>query len=267
MAAATTEGSSAEQGPLWGAAADDWAAIQEPTGRPLFQAVLARGHFADRTRALDVGCGAGLFAELAAWRGATVTGLDAAEPLLALARRRVPRAAFHRGDMEALPFAADSFDVVTGINAFQFAADPGRALGEARRVARRGAAIVVATWGPPDYCEAAAYLGALKALGPPAAPNAPGPFALSDEQRLRAFVESADLIPARAEDVDVPFAYADLETAIKGLLSAGPAVRAIQASGRARVREAVERAIAPYRQSSGSYLLENRFRYLIATRA
>jgi hypothetical protein len=42
-------------------------------------------------------------------------------------------------------------------------------------------------------------------------------------------------------------------------------VRAISTAGEERVAAAVANAIAPYRTSSGSYVLENRWRYLIAT--
>ena len=61
-----------------------------------------------------------------------------------------------------MPYADASFDVITGFNAFQYAASPQAALAEARRVARAGGAIVVATWGLPEDCDAA---GRLKALG------------------------------------------------------------------------------------------------------
>lgn len=44
---------------------------------------------------------------------------------------------------EALPFPDQVFDVVTGFNVFQYAANPEAALGEARRVARPGALVAV----------------------------------------------------------------------------------------------------------------------------
>jgi hypothetical protein len=66
--------------------------------------------------------------------------------------------------------------------------------------------------------------------------------------------------------VDIPFVYADLETALRGALSAGPAARAIDRAGESPVRDAVAKSLAPFRLSSGAYRLENRFRYLIAER-
>lgn len=265
MTTTQTPGSGAVQGELWGAAAQDWAALMEPQGRPLFDAVLARGRFTPGARVLDVGCGSGGFAQLIAERGCEVSGFDASAPLLAIARQ-TPGASFHHGDVETLPFPDERFDIVTGINSFQYAADPRRALGEARRVSKRGAQIFVATWGPPDACEAAAYLGALKPMLPPPPPGAGGPFALSEEGKLRALVASAGLTPQSIEDVDVTWQFESLATALAAMLAAGPSILAIKTSGRERVQQTLERAIAPFRLSDGRYRLENRFRYLLATR-
>jgi 2-polyprenyl-3-methyl-5-hydroxy-6-metoxy-1,4-benzoquinol methylase len=69
-------------GRLWGARASDWADIQEGTVRPVYAAVLARTRVTSGTRYLDIGCGAGMAAPIAAARGAQVSGIDAAETLL-----------------------------------------------------------------------------------------------------------------------------------------------------------------------------------------
>jgi SAM-dependent methyltransferase len=254
------------QGALWGAAAEEWASLMEPQGRTLFDAVLGNPFFSPGARVLDAGCGSGLFAELIAERRCDVIGIDASEPLLALARRRNPSVMFHRADLETLPFPDEHFDVVTGINSFQYAASQLHALAEARRVTRRGGHVVVATWGRPQACEAAAYLAALKSLLPPSPPGTPGPFALSQPGELERLVGAAGLTSQSAADVNVAWTFPDLAAARAGMLSAGPAIRAIQAAGRGAVESAVEQAIAPYRLANGSYRLENQFRYAIASR-
>lgn len=260
-----TGGSAPVQGALWGARARDWAEVQESISQPLYEAVLRQTPMDPKTRVLDVGCGAGLFCSLAAGRGAEVSGLDAASALLEIAKERVPSGSFREGEMETLPYPDRTFDLVTGFNSFQFATRPLTALAEARRVARPGASVVIATWGKPEDCEAAQFLAALRPLLPPATPGAPGPFALSADGALEVFAREAGLAPRRVDEVDCPFEYTDLETALRGLLSAGPTVRALQTSGEERVREAVVKSIAPFRLSAGGYRLENSFLLVTAT--
>jgi trans-aconitate methyltransferase len=128
-------------------------------------------------RACSTSAGSGLFAQMIATRGCEVTGLDASEPLLSLARRRTPGGSFHHGDMEALPFPDESFDIVTGMNSFQYAADPRRAL--AKRTWQRAPSC--RAWGFPRRAKRG-YLAALKPLLP--APRGGRSIALSDEAAL-----------------------------------------------------------------------------------
>ncbi len=89
-------------GRLWGARARDWADIQEGTVRPVFEAVLERTAVGPETRYLDIGCGAGMAAQIAASRGADVAGIDAADAILEIARARTHEASFQQGDIEEL---------------------------------------------------------------------------------------------------------------------------------------------------------------------
>lgn len=259
-------GSAHVQAPLWGARVRDWAEVQEPTARPLFDAILEATGIGPGTVLLDVGCGAGLMCQLAAARGATVSGFDAAEPMIAIARSRVPAGDFRIGDMESLPFADNSFDVVTGVNSFQYAANPVRALAEACRVVKTRGSVVIATWGRPEDCQAAAYLNALRPLMPPAPPGAPGPFALSNRAALEGVVREGGLQPASFHEVIAPMVYPDLAAALRGLLAAGPAVRAIEASGETKVIETIAAILAQFRRGDGSYRIENTYMFLVASR-
>ena len=134
-----------------------WVAVADATG-------LRRGD-----RVLDVACGSGEFLAVAAERGATPAGIDAATGMIELARRAVPAADLRVGTLEDLPWADAAMDVVTGFNAFQFAPDIGAALGEARRVTRTGGQVVVCNWGPVPDCDLIAVVHALADLqpGPP----------------------------------------------------------------------------------------------------
>jgi SAM-dependent methyltransferase len=257
-------GSASLQGDLWSVRALDYAEVQEPTFLPLYESALTHPDVARAETLLDVGCGPGLAAQTFGKTIGTVAGIDASAPFIEIARRRTPSADFRVGEMEALPYADNSFDVVTGFNAFQYAATPVKALREAQRVAKPGGAILIAVWGLPEQCEAAAHLKALGALMPPPPPGAPGPFALSDETRLKGFASEAGLAPLAVVDVACPWIYPDRDTALRGMLSSGPVERAIRASSFERASDAVADTLTPYRTASGGYRLNNVFRYLIA---
>jgi hypothetical protein len=68
---------------------------------------------------------------------------------------------------------------------------------------------VIASWGRPEDCEAASHLKVLGALMPTPPPGAPGPFALSDEAKLKALASEADLTPIAVTDVECPWVYPD----------------------------------------------------------
>ena len=99
---------------------------------------------------------------------------------------------------------------------------------------------------------------------PPPPPGAPGPFALSNKEKLSALASDAGLTPREVIDVACQWSFPNLDVALRGMLSAGPAERAIRNSGMERAREAVANSIAPYRKASGEYRLNNKFRYLVA---
>jgi SAM-dependent methyltransferase len=259
----TPPGSAETQGKLWGARARDFTTV-EPRMLALYEATLDDLEIGTGTRVLDVGCGPGFFLRLAAQRGATVAGIDAAAPFIEIAHERVPGAELVTGEMGALPFADDAFDIVTGFNAFQFAADPGNSLREAGRVACAGAPIVIATWGRPEQCEAAAYLQSVDALLPPPSPGVPDPFALSEPGALEALAAGGGLTPGARREVECIWSFPDEATLLRGLMSTGHAVRAIDGTGEERVAAAILEAVAPYRASDGAYRLENVFTYLIA---
>jgi SAM-dependent methyltransferase len=265
---ATTEaqqGSAGKQGDLWGARASDWAELMEPAQRGIYEQAVELSTVRGQTRVLDIGCGAGGFSRLAAEAGATITGIDAAASLVAIARDRVPTGHFDVGDSQFLPYPDDSFDAVVGINSFQYAADPVAALAEARRVAGPGATVLAVVWGREEQTELVALLRALRPLLPPAPPNAPGPFALSYPGALEALVERSGLVPADAGYIEATFVWPDEETLLKANRSAGPAILAERTSGEAALLAALRGAFAPFRTADGSYRVETEWRYVTAS--
>jgi SAM-dependent methyltransferase len=264
MSTRTELGTAELQGRLWSVNARDWAELQEPHMQPAYTAALDALGVGAGTRLLDVGCGAGRALRLAADRGADVSGLDASPGLLEYARQRVPGATILNGDLQTLPFPDGPFDVVTGFNSFQYAADPVAALREARRVTTSGGRILALVWSPAEMCELAPHLKSLGALMPPPPPGAPGPFALSGRDALEDFFGRAGLELTEVTDVMCTFAYPDTATAIAALSSAGPVVRVAEHAGADAVRADIERFLASHVRPDGTYAIRNPFRYAIS---
>jgi SAM-dependent methyltransferase len=263
MTSQTVIGTATVQGELWGARARDWADVQEPTQRGLYPPVFDAAGVGEGTALLDVGCGAGLAAAIAHERGAKVSGLDAALPFVEIARERVPDGDFRVGELEALPYDDDSFDVVTGFCSFQYAADPVHAVQEAGRVTRPGGTVAILTWGRPERCQAAAIIKALRSLLPPPPPGAPGPFALSAPGALEDLVCRAGMTASRADEFSTRWEY-DRDGWLRAHLASGPAAKAIEQVGEERVAAAFADAVAPFRTATGGCVLENSWRYLLA---
>jgi SAM-dependent methyltransferase len=167
--------------------------------------------------------------------------------------------------METLPWARDAFDVVTGFNAFQFAADPVHALREAGRVTSPGGRVAMIVWGRDKECETVATVAAVLDLLPPRSPTAPPTVPLSSPGGVEALMEQAGLAPLSVGEVDCPFAFPDLETALHGFMSVGASVAIVERVGAEPVLRALRESLAGYRTDAGGYLQRNRFRYVIAT--
>src|SRR5512136_593168 len=111
------------QGQMWSAAPRDWAELQEPFCRPLWQDTLSALGVQPGVRFLDAGCGGGGASVLAAALGCDITGLDASRALLAIARERLPQGEFVHGDLDRLPFPDGRFDAALAANSVIFAED------------------------------------------------------------------------------------------------------------------------------------------------
>jgi 2-polyprenyl-3-methyl-5-hydroxy-6-metoxy-1,4-benzoquinol methylase len=258
-------GSAQTQGQLWGVQARNWANLMEKMVLPVYHVVLDKTNVGRGTRLLDIGCGTGMVAQLAAQLGADVAGLDASEAELVIARERVPNGDFRCGEMEELPCADASFDVVTAFNSLQFAEEPLHALQEARRVAKAGGYVAMVTWGRMEDCEFAATVKAVMACLPPPPPGAKGTFALAEPGKLEALMEQTGLTICSSGDVSCPFTYPDDETAWKTINSSGPLAAAVRAAGEETIKEAVLASLVPFKTPDGGYRQENLFHYVVAT--
>ena len=255
--------SSEMQGKLWGAAAKDWAELFEPMSMPIWVAMLDSVNVKKGTRFLDLGCGGGGSSVLANERGAQVSGLDAAEALVAIARDRVPNGDFRVGDLEELPYDDNTFDVVFASMSIMFAINPSIALREMKRVNASEGQVTVGIWGKPEDSE---YRHILKAVSDslPSPPSGSGPFALSGDGILEGMMKGAGLKIIDSSEVDAPFRFKDFEIMWKIISSAGPLQSAKQVVGEQILKLAITQVAKPFQTDKGEILINNRFRYVTA---
>jgi SAM-dependent methyltransferase len=259
-------GSAQRWGPLWGSRADDWA-LSEEQQAPVYEEAIRRVGLRADQRVLDVGCGAGVFLALMAARGASASGIDASDALIERARRRVPDADLRVGDMEALPFADDSFDLVTGFTSYFFATDMVAALRESGRVAKPGAPVFIQVWGPPERNDLEGMKRIARPFMPPRPADAPEPPPLWTPGVLEEIAAEAGLAPEEAFDFGFPYEYEDEQTLARLLLAPMGLGSVVGPEREPAVRAQIVEAMSPFRAPEGGYRLENLFRCLVARAA
>lgn len=145
-----------------------------PAGRLVKKAGVHAGQ-----RVLDVACGTGVVSVTAARLGARVTGLDLTPELLVRARENSSIAGVEvewlEGDVEQIPFADGTFDVVLSQYGHIFAPRPEVAIVEMLRVLKPGGTIAFSTW-PPELIVSQMFALAAQYLPPPPAGVAPPPL-------------------------------------------------------------------------------------------
>ncbi len=253
------------QGELWGQSPHDWATIQEPNHEPMREAMLAATKVGTGTRFLDAGCGTGAASLLAIERGAQVSGIDAAESMIAYARQRIPQGDFRVGDIQFLPFDENSFDVVFAACALQYAADPVETLRGFRHVCRPRGYIVASLFAAPEKVAVAA-IGKAIAATMPEPPKSGGPFKLSMPGKLEGLFAEAGLTVLESSEVNCPLRYPNFETFWQGRKSAGPTQAMLRVVGEKRLKMAAQGAVEPFQQVDGRIVIQpNFFKYVVAT--
>lgn len=233
-----------ESGQAWGERGADWAYLLEPYTRPANEILFDRARVGQGTRILDIACGSGYAAGIAAGRGAKVSGLDASAMLISIARARTPAGDFRVGDMFAPPFADDSFDAATSFNGIWKGCE--KALIEARRVVRPGGLIGLSFWGAPRRLGLLPYFAALVELSPEDHIEA----TLSQGDTGRPGVAEGMLAEAGLEFVArgtarVVLELPDLDLTVRALAAAGPSLPALRHVGYDRFAERIREAMRP----------------------
>jgi SAM-dependent methyltransferase len=244
------EGSGTWWGPLFGAHAATWAETWEGPegwGTPVYTHVLDQAQVGPRTTLLDCGCGAGRFLRLAAQRGASAAGIDASRELVEIAARQNPEADLRVGDLKALPWPDDAFDIVTGFSSFQFAEDHAAALAEARRVSQGDVWVVI-----PTQLDNSAIPQVFATLMPVLPSEArpilkrSGMYALSAPGALDEVLATAGMIRRSDETIGATTVFADAAAAVEAFLSAGATELAVQHSGQSAVQLLLYDALTPF---------------------
>jgi SAM-dependent methyltransferase len=246
------------EGSYWAANADDYDHALAEHHRVL----MAAAAIADADRVLDIGCGTGQTTREAA-RAATVgsaLGVDLSSAMLGEARRRaaaegLTNVRFEQADAQIHPFEVEAFDVAISRSGAMFFGDLVAAFTNIGRALRSGGRMVLLTWQPLSGNEWIRELSGALAAGrnvPPPPPDAPGPFSLSDPDRVRGVLTRAgfsdiELTEMNAgmwfgTDVDAAsrFVLGQLGWMLEGLDDAGrtQAVDALRASAAAHETDA-----------------------------
>ena len=118
--------------------------------RPWAEQLVGRVPLSSGARVLDVACGTGIVARLAAGRAGSaghVVGVDVNPAMIAMARSVSAEVDWREGDAAALPVAdGETFDVVLCQQGLQFFPDRVKAVAEMRRVLAPGGRLGVSTW-------------------------------------------------------------------------------------------------------------------------
>ena len=220
---------------------------------------------------LDVGCGCGASVlALAQWVGSTghVLGIDISEVMLDVARERIATGKVETVDLALADAAVEAFDpgsidLVFSRFGVMFFDQPPAAFANIRRALKPEGRLAFVCWRP--YTDNPFFSVPLWAAKPHLAveddvkadPDAPGPFAFADPDRVRSILMQAGYGEVSIEPADImlPLAGAgELDEATRFIVQIGPVARAlsgVDADRRQAAEAAVKDALMPYDGADG----------------
>jgi len=264
-------GDNSEQIAEWnGALGQRWIAMRQEIDRivvPFGDAALRAAAPQPGERVIDIGCGCGdTSIEIARMVGATgsVLGIDVSQPMLEVARSRGALAngahlAFRNGDVSEAELPAN-IDLLFSRFGVMFFSQPSPTFSHLRQSLRADGRCVFVCWRTPrDNAWAMTPLSAArKAMGitpAPADPDAPGPFAFADEERLRTILSDAGFGAIDVQRFDAAISLgATPGAAAESVVQIGPVSRLVREVGAEHlpiILDAVERALVPLAAPDG----------------
>lgn len=232
----------ADQKAFWETFATLWVDKQKDLDtlmEPVLGGVLDRAALGTDQRVLDIGCGTGtssLRAAEAVGVGGHVTGADISEPMLERARAlagNMSQLSFQTTDVAEHPFVPASYDQVISRFGVMFFADPVAAFANVLKAMRPGARLTMACWSQLDknpWFQVPMYAAKDRLGAPPAVdPDAPGPLAFRNTQRVVRILEDAGFTDINAETETLLLTpIGDLNRVATHAASIGPAARAVE---------------------------------------
>ena len=223
-------------------------------------------------RLLDVGCGAGQLALIAARAGAEVTGCDIATNWIQRARQRAAaeglKVVFEEGDAEALPYDDGQFEIVTSLIGAMFAPRPALVARELIRVCRPGGTIAMANWTPGGF------IGKMfKVIAKHIAPSGmPSPVLWGDEATVRdRFREGINTLEFARRTYHFVYPFSPAEVVEFFRMNYGPMTRAfgsVDAKGKELLRIELENLWSLHNKSEGNTtIVDAEYLEVIATRS
>jgi ubiquinone/menaquinone biosynthesis C-methylase UbiE len=232
-------------------------------------AAMQRASIQPGERVLDIGCGCGQTAlELAERVGpqGAVLGVDISEPMLTRARERqsersLKNLTFLHADAQTHQFEPVCFDLLFSRFGVMFFENPAAAFANLRTAIQPEGRLCFVCWQALDKNEwARVPLAAATRYAPlptPPSPDAPGPFAFANPERVRRILETAGFTNISIEPHEAALTMGGattVEEAVDFVMEIGPIARLLvntSADVRARVVEELHVALAPYATPGG----------------
>jgi SAM-dependent methyltransferase len=214
-------------------------------------------------RVLDIGCGTGQTTRDAARAAsrAFAFGVDLSAKMIERARRLaadegVTNARFEQADAQVHPFDDAAFDVAISRTGTMFFGDPVAAFSNIARALRRDGRLVMATWQALDDNEWIREIRNALAAGrdmPAPPPDAPGPFSLSEPDRVRDLLGRTGFGGIELRAVRAPMRFGDgVDDACSFILGvAGWMLDGLDDDGRRRALDALRATIAAHETADG----------------
>lgn len=249
-------------GDAWSHAAIDWAYRFEPYARDSIDHLFRELPVTEGTDLLDLACGSGYALGRAERLGAKTAGIDASTGLLDIAARRAPNTELVAGSMFDVPWADESFDVVTSFNGIWGGCQD--AVDEAFRVLRPGGALAITFWGPGKALDMRDYFIVVGTTAPGAAEELIGLATIGAPGVCEGMLEEAGFVVGERDATSAVIEAADEDALWKTLRSPGVVLPSLEHVGEDELRRQVLESVAPYRAPDGSYRLVNELTHVIA---